>query len=139
MAVVTVAVIRGTAVCTTIDCHAPRRPGADRQGNRLYGGRLSRSELFFALQPRWSFLRSYPTTSRMKQPTGFRHFCAGILALIFLLFGSPKLSAAETGPAVSAPPDSPPSIPEPPGLTNSQDELRLGQQAIDQLRREIEQ
>jgi hypothetical protein len=75
----------------------------------------------------------------MKEPTGFRRFCAGILVLIFLVLASPELFAAEAEPAVSAPPDVAPSVPEAPGPTNSQDELRLSQQAIDQLRREIEQ
>jgi hypothetical protein len=75
----------------------------------------------------------------MKEPTGFRRFRAGILVLIFLLLASPELFAAEAEPAVSAPPDVAPSVPEAPGPTNSHDELRLSQQAIDQLRREIEQ
>jgi hypothetical protein len=75
----------------------------------------------------------------MKQPTGFRRFRAGIFALIFLLWASPELLSAEAEPAVSAPPDVAPAVPEAQGPTNSPDELRLSQQAIDQLRREIEQ
>jgi hypothetical protein len=76
----------------------------------------------------------------MKEPTGFGHFCAGILVLIIFLALAPSdLFAAEAEPAVSPAQEAELPIAEAQPATNSQEEVRLSQQAIDQLRREIEQ
>lgn len=74
----------------------------------------------------------------MKRPSCPALGCTGAVALAVLLSLAPGLFGAETDPAaVRAIPD--PALPETGASTNAANEVRLSQQALDQLRREIEQ
>ena len=75
----------------------------------------------------------------MKKPTGSCLCCTGLLALAFLCFSGANLFSAEADAAETASKSTEQSVSDSSSPTNAQGELRLSQQAIDQLRREIEQ
>lgn len=74
----------------------------------------------------------------MNEPASFRLLSAGILALALLVSPSRDLGAAEAPPA-DAPPDSAEPAPLPGPATNAESGIHLNQEAVEQLRREIEQ
>lgn len=75
----------------------------------------------------------------MKKPSGSGLCCTGVLALTFFGFFVPSLFSAETDVADPARKGIEQPAADSASPTNSQGELHLSQQAIDQLRREIEQ
>lgn len=75
----------------------------------------------------------------MKTPTGSRLYCTGFLALAFLCFSGASSFSAEADAADIGAKSAEQSVSDSSSPTNAQGELRLSQQAIDQLRREIEQ
>ena len=75
----------------------------------------------------------------MKKPTGLSLFCTGVIALAFLFASRVALPCAAADAATALRQSEDPLSSDSPASTNTPGEVHFSQQAIDQLRREIEQ